>query len=119
MLDVGAMADRWELRRRDVRETVRVPARLRSNNALALLDACRSGIGVALLPQFIVSDDLASRRLVRVLGAWAATGQGIYAIYPGNRFIPAKVRAFVEFVEGCVRDTGRPTKTKTGPTKRT
>lgn len=110
VLDVGAIADRWELFRRGAHETVRVPARLRSNNALALLDACRAGAGIALLPQFVVAADLAAQRLARVLGAWAAVEQGIYAIYPGNRFIPAKVRAFVEFVEACVRDvdTGAP-----------
>ncbi|TCO36831.1 LysR family transcriptional regulator [Dokdonella fugitiva] len=106
VLDVGAIAERWELERRGHGETVRVRARVRSNNALALLDACRVGVGIALLPQFAVADDLAAGRLVRVLDAWAAMEQGIFAIYPGNRFIPAKVRAFVEFVETCVRGVG-------------
>ncbi|HEU4664422.1 MAG TPA: LysR family transcriptional regulator [Dokdonella sp.] len=106
VLDVGAIADRWELQRRGRSEAVRVPARVRSNNAIALLDACRAGAGVALLPQFAVAGDIAAGRLVRVLDAWAATEQGIFAIYPGNRFIPAKVRAFVAFVEECVRGVG-------------
>jgi len=42
-------------------------------------------------------------RLEHVLPAWAAAEQGIFAIYPGNRFIPPKVRAFVEFVETRLR----------------
>jgi len=116
VLDVGAIADRWELRRRRRSETLRVPPRVRSNNALALLDACRAGAGIALLPQFVVAGDLADGRLVRVLDAWTAIEQGIFAIYPGNRFIPAKVRAFVAFVEHCVRDVGggaRPPKRST------
>ncbi|MEO7756516.1 MAG: LysR family transcriptional regulator [Dokdonella sp.] len=103
VLEVGALAERWDLQRRGARESVRTAAQLRSNNALALLDACRAGTGIALLPQFIVEADLAVQRLQRVLPAWAAAEQGIYAIYPGNRFIPAKVRAFVEFVEARLR----------------
>ncbi|MBO9664862.1 LysR family transcriptional regulator [Dokdonella sp.] len=99
VLEVGTMTARWALQRRGANATVRVRPRLRSNNALALLDACRAGVGIALLPQFIVGADLDAQRLVRVLPAWAAAEQGIFAIYPGNRFIPAKVRAFVDFVE--------------------
>jgi DNA-binding transcriptional LysR family regulator len=103
VLEVGTMTSRWVLQRRGADATVRVRARLRSNNALALLDACRAGVGIALLPQFIVGADLEAERLVRVLPSWTAAEQGIFAIYPGNRFIPAKVRAFVDFVEEILR----------------
>jgi DNA-binding transcriptional LysR family regulator len=103
VLEIGALAERWDLQRRGVRENVRAGTQLRSNNALALLDACRAGAGITLLPQFVVAADLAEGRLERVLPAWAAAEQGIFAIYPGNRFIPAKVRAFVEFVETRLR----------------
>lgn len=103
VLEIGALPERWALQRRDARTTVRVRPRLRSNHALALLDACRAGAGIALLPQFVLDADLAARRLVRLLPAWAAAEQGIFAIYPGNRFIPAKVRAFVDFVEATLR----------------
>lgn len=103
VLEVGTMTARWALQRRGANATVRVRARMRSNNALALLDACRAGVGIALLPQFIVGADLEAGRLVRVLPSWTAAEQGIFAIYPGNRFIPAKVRAFVDFVEEILR----------------
>ncbi|MEO7432770.1 MAG: LysR family transcriptional regulator [Dokdonella sp.] len=103
VLEIGALAERWDLQRRGVRESVRTGTQLRSNNALALLDACRAGAGIALLPEFVVAADLAQGRLQRVLTTWAAAEQGIFAIYPGNRFIPPKVRAFVEFVETRLR----------------
>jgi DNA-binding transcriptional LysR family regulator len=103
VLEIGALAERWDLQRRGVRESVRTGTQLRSNNALALLDACRAGAGIALLPQFVVAADLAQGCLERVLPTWAAAEQGIFAIYPGNRFIPPKVRAFVEFVETRLR----------------
>jgi DNA-binding transcriptional LysR family regulator len=38
-----------------------------------------------------------------VLPAWASAEQAIYAVYPTARFIPAKVRTFVEFVAARLR----------------
>ncbi|HEY0178400.1 MAG TPA: LysR family transcriptional regulator [Dokdonella sp.] len=109
VLEVGTLPERWQLSRRGARVSVRANPRLRSNNALALLDACRAGAGVALLPQFVAAADVANARLRHLLPAWAAVEQGVYAIYPGNRFIPAKVRAFVDFVETLLRPLERPT----------
>jgi len=103
VLDVGALPERWMLQRRGGRASVRANTVLRSNNALALLDACRAGAGIALLPHFAVTADLAAKRLTHLLPAWAAAEQGIFAIYPGNRFIPTKVRAFVDFLDARLR----------------
>jgi DNA-binding transcriptional LysR family regulator len=41
--------------------------------------------------------------LRHVLPAWVSAEQGIYAVYPSARFIPAKVRAFVDFVAARLR----------------
>ncbi len=51
----------------------------------------------------MVTADLATQRLTHLLPAWAAAEQGIFAIYPGNRFIPTKVRAFVDFLDERLR----------------
>lgn len=103
VLEVGALPERWVLHRRGANASVRVRTRLKSNHTFALRDACRAGTGIALLPHFILADDFAEGRLRRVLPAWAAVEQGIFAIYPGNRFIPAKVRACVDFLDACLR----------------
>ena len=97
VLDIGDYPERWELSRRGAVEQVAVQGPLRSNNALALLDACERDVGIALLPAFMLDMEIAAGRLQAVLPAWATQEQGIYAIYPGYRFIPAKVRALVDF----------------------
>ena len=97
VLDVGDHPDRWDLERRGSSESVEVRGPLRSNHAPALHEACRRGVGVALLPAFVLTADFASGQLQPVLPAWATREQGIYAIYPGHRFIPAKVGAFVDY----------------------
>src|SRR5579862_6586650 len=105
-LDAGARPRHWELERARTRVAVDVTGPLRSNNSFALRHACRDGLGVSLLPQFVVASDLARGALRRVLSGWSSAEQGIYAIYPSARFIPAKVRVFVDFVAARVRAAG-------------
>lgn len=99
ILDLGTHAEAWALVDRTARHAVRVTGPLRSNHAIAVREACAGGLGIALLPAFAVLDELASGRLVQVLPRWTTAEQGIYAVYPSHRLIPAKVRAFVDFLE--------------------
>jgi DNA-binding transcriptional LysR family regulator len=103
-LDVGTRPRRWELERARARLALEVAGPLHSNNSFALLSACRDGLGVSLLPEFVVRTAVRSGALERVLPLWASAEQGIYAVYPSARFIPAKVRAFVEFVAARLGD---------------
>jgi DNA-binding transcriptional LysR family regulator len=103
ILKLGAHAEDWILVDKSARQTVRVDGPLRSNHALAVRAACVSGLGVALLPRFSVVDEIAGGRLVHVLPRWTTPEQGIYAVYPSHRLIPAKVRAFVDFLEEKLR----------------
>jgi DNA-binding transcriptional LysR family regulator len=98
VLEIGTRASRWELQRRKTQVAIDVSGPLHSNNAFVLLGACRSGTGIGLLPASVASPDIDSGALRRVLPGWSSTEQGIYAVYPSARFIPAKVRAFVEFI---------------------
>jgi len=106
VLDIGAHPRRWELQRGREQAAIEVSGPLHSNNAFVLLTACRSGAGIGLLPASVASRELRGRALQRVLPAWTSTEQGIYAVYPSARFIPAKVRAFVEFVAARLRGSG-------------
>jgi DNA-binding transcriptional LysR family regulator len=106
VLDITDHPERWDLQRRGETLPVNVAGPLRSNNALALREACLRGAGIALLPGFLLGRDFAAGQLQRVLPAWATEEQGIYAIYPGYRFIPAKVRAFVDYLAGQLAASG-------------
>jgi DNA-binding transcriptional LysR family regulator len=108
VLEVGPHPQRWELLQRDARTIVDAKGPLRSNNVIALLAACRSGLGLALLPEFAVAAALRRGEIKRVLPTWAALEQGIYAVYPSTRFVPAKVRAFVDFLAKRLRAPLRP-----------
>ena len=107
VLDIGAHPQRWELESGRTRAAHEVRGPMHSNNALALLSACRGGLGIALLPEFVALAALAEGTLRRVLPAWGSAEQAIFAVYPTARFIPAKVRAFVDFVATRLRGSAK------------
>lgn len=95
--------DQWTFRTApgaDTTQNVRIAGRLRANNGDALREAALHGQGLVLLPTFIVGDALASGRLVPVLDAWLPPASAVHAVYPANRHLSPKVRAFVDFLAG-------------------
>ena len=52
----------------------------------------------AILPDFIAAPDIEEGRLVTVLDDRILPGGGIFAVYPHRRYLPAKVRVFVDFL---------------------
>ncbi|MCC5067589.1 LysR family transcriptional regulator [Xanthomonas campestris] len=65
---------------------------------LAVREAVCHGVGLSVLPEYVVADDLAAGRLLHVLPQWQLPSGGIHAVFPAARFRPAKVRAFVELL---------------------
>lgn len=77
---------------------VAVAGRLRANNGVAILDASRRGLGISVLPDFIAHDDIVSGNLVEILHQWSPGLRAIWALYPHNRHLSAKVRLFIDFL---------------------
>jgi DNA-binding transcriptional LysR family regulator len=98
----------WRLRGPSGEERhIRVGGRLTANNGDTLMRAAEAGLGIAMLPAFILDPALAAGRLVEVLPDRAPDHLGIYAVYPQGRFQQPKVRAFVDFLAGHFRGRGR------------
>jgi hypothetical protein len=71
---------------------------LRTNSGAVLIVAALAGHGLACLPTYLVGDALQSRRLVTVLDDYMGPPYTLRALYPHNRYLSAKVRAFVDFL---------------------
>lgn len=80
------------------RQTAQVAGNLEANNAEALHAAVRAGLGLGLLPHWLVGRDLAEGRLVELLPDFHAPDSAIYAVYPPGRHLSPKVRGFVDFL---------------------
>ena len=90
--------DVWRLRGRSGDIDVRVSGNLRLNDDEALTAAVLGGLGVALLPTFLVGRDLQAGRLRAALSDYVPPERHIHAVWLPNRHLPSKVRAFVDFL---------------------
>jgi DNA-binding transcriptional LysR family regulator len=88
----------WHYRVEGDLRSVRLQGRMRVNNGDTILASVRNGLGIAMLPTFMVSQDLLSGRLVTVLDAFEATDSAVHAVWPHHRHLSPKVRAFVDFL---------------------
>ncbi|RBP07284.1 DNA-binding transcriptional LysR family regulator [Roseiarcus fermentans] len=77
---------------------VPVSGRVGANNGDALRAMALAGVGVALLPTFIVGPDLSAGALVPALDRFLAQDLAMSAVYPHSRHLSPKVRAFVDFL---------------------
>lgn len=89
------------------RLSVAVAGPFTANNSEALRGAALDGLGIALLPDFSASADLAAGTLVQVLPQWQAVGgfgDTLFAIRPYSPYVPRAVRIFVDFLREQFRD---------------
>ncbi|SMC17665.1 DNA-binding transcriptional regulator, LysR family [Andreprevotia lacus DSM 23236] len=77
---------------------VRMRPVMRANSASLVLHMVRAGVGASVLPDFMVADALAAGQLIQLLPAWSLPKGGIYAVYPAAQYLPAKVRALIDFL---------------------
>jgi DNA-binding transcriptional LysR family regulator len=80
--------------------TISVPVSgpLEVNSPQATLRAAKAGLGVAIIPDFVAGPSILSGDLVTLLDDYIAKDRGIYAVYPHRRYLPAKVRSFVDYL---------------------
>jgi DNA-binding transcriptional LysR family regulator len=74
------------------------PIRMHANNMQMLLTGVLAGLGVAYGPTFVFGPYLQSGELVRLLPDYRATELTIQAVYPTARYLPQKVRRFIDYL---------------------
>ena len=77
-------------------ETVSVDGPLRVNHPDAVREMAAAGHGVALVPDFVAREALEAGRLREVLRGRVAFQWSILAVYPRRKYLPARVRAYVD-----------------------
>ncbi len=95
---VGA-SETWIFNDGGVETMVRPKGRWRCNSGQAVLDAAMAGLGLCQLPNFYVDEPVLRERLVPLLEAFRPADEGVWAVYPHLRHLPAKVRLLVEHLE--------------------
>lgn len=94
----GTKHQPWMLMGPDGEVTVSVSGPLCANNGEPLRGAAIQGLGITLLPLFMVGEDLQQGRLQRVLPDYQAPVLSLCILYPVNRHLSIKVQRLGEFL---------------------
>lgn len=99
-------SNRWYFCEKGTAKTAEVVigGRLRANDSEALLGAALAGLGIALLPTWLVGPEIRSGHLVSLLPEWEGNisvgpERSIWGVYPPKKVVSPKVRAFLSFIE--------------------
>ena len=88
----------WQSTKVNQIQRYKIQSKVVSNNGMALLEMTKAGLGISNSPSFFVKEALASGELVEILSEYKQKPLDIYVVYPNRRHLPAKVRAFIEFL---------------------
>lgn len=91
--------DYWRFLEQGKEKTVRVKGNLRCNSGIALVDAALKGIGIVQLPDYYLTPYLASGQLMVILDQFREPAEGIWAVYPQNRYLSPKIRLLIDYLD--------------------
>ena len=90
--------EQWRFRIGERWEVVRGTSRFRSDNGDLLREAAVAGLGIVVMPSFIVSDSIRTGQLDVILRDFPLEEIGLFAVMPPGRSTTARVRALVDFL---------------------
>lgn len=92
----------WEFWRGKEKQKVAVRGNLTVTDAGTKLGACLAGYGIAQIIDLGIDAHLRAGTLEPVLTDWPGETFPLYVYYPSRNHVPAKVRAFIDFVVGMM-----------------
>jgi DNA-binding transcriptional LysR family regulator len=104
LFPLAGFRSRWRFKNSDREETeVLVQGHTIISNAIALQHCAIAGMGLALLPNWLIEDDLEDGRLVNLFPSYDVTatefGTAAWLVYPSRAYVPLKVRVFIDFLK--------------------
>ncbi len=90
--------DTWCLEGPQGLESVTVKGRLQANSGDALRVALLSGLGLGLMPTFLVDEDIKAGRLRNALPGYQDNSYSVIVVYPQGGYVAPKVQVFIEYL---------------------
>jgi DNA-binding transcriptional LysR family regulator len=84
--------------------SVRPRGPLSTNSGDAMLPSLRAGLGIAILPEFLVGADLAAGTLEAILTDWSPPSGALHLMTPPGTLRPARVEALIDFLAERLRN---------------
>ncbi|MCV2402245.1 LysR family transcriptional regulator [Marinomonas sp. C2222] len=96
----------WSFIQGDRTTQITVDGRYIINDADMRLNGVKQGFGIALFPDFVVREALEKGDVIEVLSDWQLSSDfqgGVYMQFPAMRFMPNKLRVFIDFMEAVFK----------------
>lgn len=90
--------DYWRFSQQGQFQNIKVCGAIQYNSGYGLVDAALKGLGLVQLPDYYVKQYLDNGSLISVLDEYRVAEEGIWAVYPHNRHLSAKVKTLVDFL---------------------
>jgi DNA-binding transcriptional LysR family regulator len=90
--------DYWRFNEGKKDKNIRVSGSVRVNSGYGLVDAALKGLGIVQLPDYYVNEYIKQGRLITLLDHYREPDEGIWAVYPHNRQLSAKIRLLVDYL---------------------
>ncbi|MGR9099548.1 MAG: LysR substrate-binding domain-containing protein [Gammaproteobacteria bacterium] len=102
--------DQWNFNTPKGEITLKVSGRMQANAADPIRIAAIQGVGIVKLPNYIVANDIQQGRLQAVLKEFTTAPLEIHAVYPHRKYLSAKVRSFLDFLQLWLKNRFRITR---------
>lgn len=94
---LGTM-DYWHFIDKGKGKNIKVRGNLSCNSGDALLDAALKGIGIVQLSDYYVNKYIKSGQLITLFDQYREPAEGIWAVYPQNRYLSPKIRLLIDYL---------------------
>lgn len=95
--------DAWVLENGVSQIAIPLKARTIVNSISVVKAMVENGQGIALLPSYVSRESLINGGLLRVLSSWQAKSNPVHLVYPKQRFMSPKLRAFLDLAQDELR----------------
>jgi DNA-binding transcriptional LysR family regulator len=94
-----APKDRWRFKTETGYTAINVSGRMLANVADPIKIAAINGLGLVMLPVYMVGRDIEKGKLKVVLEDYLPPPLDVYAVYPHRKYLSAKVKSFMDFLQ--------------------
>lgn len=93
----------WNLINGREKQTVKPQRQTVANDLNLIKTLTVSGLGISLLPTFLCYNEVKSGKLVRILKNWQTDVRPVHFIYPSQKFVTPKIKAFIEVATNVLK----------------
>jgi DNA-binding transcriptional LysR family regulator len=101
--DAITIGNRWEFRQGKLIRVVAIRSKLKVNTAETAVDAAIAGLGISRVLSYQIDRAVAAGALKVVLDGYESEALPVNLVYPSQRILPIKLRAFLDFAAPRLR----------------